>query len=70
MLTAVLPREGNDAKAILSGFSATFPLKATISLFGSIWVLSIDQNYNAENLDTPEKKKLTENFTVKGSSRQ
>ncbi len=70
LLTTVLPNEGSGSKAILTKFSATFPLKATINLSGNIWVLSIDQNYYAENLDTPDKRKLTENFTVKGSEQQ
>ncbi len=70
LLTAVLPNEGDDSKAILTKFSVTFPLKATINLSGNIWVLTIDQNYYAENLNTPDKRKLTENFTVKGSEQQ
>jgi hypothetical protein len=70
LLTGALPQEDGASKAILTRFSATFPLLATVNLSGSIWVLNIDQNYYIENLNIPEERKLTQNFTVKGSAEQ
>ncbi|WP_444938551.1 hypothetical protein [Microbulbifer sp. JMSA002] len=70
LLTGALPQDGVEAKAILMRFSVTFPLKATVNLSGTIWVLSIDQNYYAENLNLLTDRKLTKKFTVKGSSKQ
>ena len=69
-LTAVLPNEGDVSKAVLTKFSVIFPLKATVNLSGDIWVLTIDQKYLAENLETPENIKLRKTFTVKGSEPQ
>ena len=70
LLTGALPTNGDESKVILAKFSVTFPLKATVNLSGQIWVLSIDQNYYAENLNVPNKHKLTLNFTVKRSDKQ
>ncbi|MCP3674687.1 MAG: hypothetical protein GY829_09520 [Gammaproteobacteria bacterium] len=70
LLTGALPQNEDESKAILTRFSATFSLKATVNLSGSIWVLTIDQNYYAENLNVPNERKLTQNFTVKGSAKQ
>jgi len=70
LLTGALPQNGDESKAILTRFSATFPLKATVNLGGEIWILTIDQNYYAENLNIPNERKLTQNFTVKGSEKQ
>ena len=70
LLTGALPQNGDETKAIVTRFSATFPLKATVNLSGTVWVLIIDQNYYAENLNTPSERKLTQNFTVKGSDKQ
>ncbi|QEY12645.1 hypothetical protein D0B88_10525 [Cellvibrio sp. KY-YJ-3] len=69
-LTGALPQNGDDSKAILTRFSATFPLKATINLSGEVWVLSIDQNYYAENLNSPNERKLTRNFNIKKIAKQ
>jgi hypothetical protein len=70
LLTGALPQNGDESKAILTRFSVTFPLEATINLSDEVWVLSIDQNYYAENLNIPNERKLTQNFTVKGSAKQ
>ena len=70
LLTGALPQEEGASKAILTRFSATFSLLATVNLSGSIWVLNIDQNYYIENLNIPEERKLTQNFTIKGSAEQ
>ncbi len=70
MLTAVLPNEGDVSKAVLTKFSAIFPLKATVRFSGEIWILTIDQNYLAEDMEIPEGKKLTKKFTVIGSEQQ
>ncbi len=70
LLTGALPQEGDESKAILTRFSATFPLKAVVDLSGSLWVLNVDQNYYAENLNVPNERKLTQNFTVKDSAKQ
>lgn len=70
LLTGALPQDGGESKAILTRFSATFPLEATVNLGGEVWVLAIDKNYYAENLNTPKERKLTQNFNVKGSSKQ
>jgi len=70
LLTGALPQNGDESKAILTRFSATFPLKATIDLGGETWILTIDHNYYAENLNIPNERKLTQNFTVKGSTKQ
>jgi hypothetical protein len=69
-LTNALPQNGDESKAILTRFSVTFPLEATVNLGVEVWVLTIDQNYYAENLNTPNERKLTQNFTVKGSAKQ
>ena len=69
-LTTVLAQDGNDTKAILTKFSVTFPLKATVNLSGSVWELTIDQNYVAQNLNVPSELKVTQNFTVKGSAKK
>lgn len=70
LLTGALPQNGDESKAILTRFSATFPLEATVNLGGEVWVLTIDQNYYAENLNIPSERKLTQNFNVKGSVQQ
>ncbi|BFM05337.1 hypothetical protein [Halioxenophilus aromaticivorans] len=70
LLTGALPQNGDESKAILTLFSATFPLEATVNLGGEVWVLTIDQNYYAENLNIPNERKLTQNFNVKGSAKQ
>lgn len=70
LLTSALPQDGDKSKAILTRFSTTFPLEATVNLGGEIWVLSIDQNYYVENLNIPNGRELTQNFTVKDSIKQ
>lgn len=70
LLTGALPQDGDESKAILTQFSATFPLEATVNLGGEVWVLTIDQNYYAENLNIQNERKLTKNFNVKGSAKQ
>jgi hypothetical protein len=70
VVTKALRQESDGSKAIVSQFSATFPLKATIRLSEEIWVLSIEQNYLAQNIDSPSARKLTQNFTVTGSTKQ
>lgn len=70
LLTWALVQNGDRSKAILTKFSATFPLTATINLGGEILFLTIDQNYYAENLNIPNKRKLTLTFTIKGSAKQ
>ncbi len=70
LLTGALPQDGDKSKAILTRFSATFPLEATVNLGGSVWLLTIDQNYYAENLNIPSERKLTQNFNVKSSAQK
>jgi hypothetical protein len=67
LLTDVIARSKSDTEAILTKFSVTFPVEATIELGGSTWVLSIDQNYIIKNLETSDNRKLIENFNIKGS---
>jgi len=69
-LTSALPNKVDVSKAVLTKFSAIFPLKATVNLSGNIWVLTIDQKYLAENLETPENIKLRKTFAVKGREPQ
>ena len=70
LLTGALPQNDDENKAIITKLSVTFPLKATVNLSGAVWVLNIDQNYYAVNLNKPAERKLTQNFTVKGSAKQ
>jgi hypothetical protein len=70
LLTGALLQNGAESKATLTRFSATFPLEATVNVGGEVWILTIDQNYYAENLNIPNERKLTQNFTVKGSVKQ
>jgi len=67
LLTNVLAQSKTDKKAILTKFSVTFPVEATIELGGSTWVLSIDQNYIIKNLETTDNRKIITNFNIKGS---
>jgi len=67
LLTSVLAQSKTDKEAILTKFSVTFPVEATIELGGSTWSLSIEQNYIIKNMETTDNRKLVTNFNIKGS---
>ncbi|MGL1957391.1 MAG: hypothetical protein OCD00_08765 [Colwellia sp.] len=67
LLTNALAQSNTDEKAIVTKFSATFFVEATIELGGSTWILSIEQNYTIKNMETTVNRQLTQNFDIKGS---
>lgn len=70
LLTKVLAQSNTDEKAIVTMFSVTFPIEATINLGGSTWVLSIKQNYVIKNMEMPDNRQLTQNFNIIGSAQK
>jgi len=66
--TNVLAQSKNDDKAIVTTFSATFPVEATIELGDSTWILSIEHNYIIKNMETTDNRQLTQNFNIIGSA--
>jgi hypothetical protein len=70
LLTKVFDQSKNDKEGILTEFSVTFPVEATIELGGSTWILSIEQNYIIKNMETIDNRKITKNFNIKGSAKK
>lgn len=57
--------ENGNVQNVLVTLSVTFPVKLKVKNRKKELVLNVDQNYFVENLDQPNKQKLTQNFIVK-----
>ena len=69
-LTGVLPNKDGISKGILSRFTIVFPVVVTVNLRGAVWELTVQQQYKAENLNTPKERALQRNFNVISSAKK
>ncbi|WP_139369622.1 hypothetical protein [Xanthomonas axonopodis] len=63
-----LRKEKSDAQAVVTHFSVTLPISLRVKASnGVIWVLNVNYNYQAENMNLPGQFQLRLNFTIVGS---
>ena len=56
------------AKAVVTYFSVDLPISLRVKASsGVVWVLDVNHNYQAENMDVPERFQLRFNFNVVAS---
>ncbi|MEN2424437.1 hypothetical protein [Chromobacterium vaccinii] len=58
-------KDESGKQAIVTHFSVTFPISLRVKASnGVIWLLDVKHNYQAENMDVPERFQLRLNFTI------
>jgi hypothetical protein len=62
--TVPIVQDGKTKQAI-SSLSITFPLEIIVNGGKTSIIMQVDQNYLVENFDSPENRKVTQNFIVK-----
>ena len=64
-----IKRQGDSSQGVLVQFSVTFPLVVCVKATGGvIWILGVQHNYHATDLDVPGQRKLKLNFTIVSQS--
>jgi hypothetical protein len=62
-----LKPDPSGRQGIVTYFSVTFPILLRVKAAnGAIWKLEVQHNYQASNLDVPDKFQLRLNFTIIG----
>lgn len=58
-------KDESGKQAIVTHFSVTFPISLRVKASnGVVWLLDVKHNYQAENMDVPERFQLRLNFTI------